>query len=261
MNETIESISNHVVILGWSERVERIVAELRNEVHRASGDIRPVLIITELDNGSVRTKFERVYFMYGRANDISVLARANLSQAHSLLIPANLPDAEASDGHSVFSLLAALSVHPKLRVCLEVSRSENGTTLSHIRRHNLSAGDLEIVSFESVAERLLAQASVSSGVTRVYDHLLSFGEDSNELYVCETSPRWLGKSFRELSGACFEHEVILLGYDHDDALVLNPRNREYSFVAADKVWYMSYNRAAGLRVINPELLERITSNR
>lgn len=261
MNETIETIANHVVILGWSERVERIVAELRNEVHRASGDIRPILVITESKDTTVIGNYERVYFMFGRINDIEVLRRANLSQAHSLLIPATLPEASAADGQSVFSLLAALSVHPSLRVCLEVSRSQNGTTLAHIRRKNLSAGDIEIVSFESVAERLLAQAAVSNGVTRVYDHLLSFGEDSNELYVSVISPRWSGKTFRDLSGACFGHQVILLGYEHLDELVLNPKDREYIFAAGDKAWYMAYSRAAGLEIIHPECLEQLYSNR
>lgn len=261
MNETIETISNHIVILGWSERVERIVSELRNSVHQASGDIRPILIITDSKDTSVVSNFDRVYFMFGRANDVAVLHRANLAQAHSLLIPASLPEASAADGQSVFALLAALSVHPNLRVCLEISRSQNGESLAHIRRNNLAAGDIEIVSFESVAERLLAQASISNGVTRVYDHLLSFGEDSNELYVSELSPRWVGKTFRDLSIACFENEVILIGYDHQDDLVLNPRNRQYVFTPADKAWYMSYNRAAGLRVIHPEFLERLDASR
>ncbi|MBN8548325.1 MAG: NAD-binding protein [Deltaproteobacteria bacterium] len=257
MNETIQSISNHVVILGWSERVKRIVAELRNEVHRASGDIRPILIISESQDAEIGSAYERVYFMHGRANDVNVLARANLAAAHSLLIPATMPEAEASDGHSVFSLLAALSVHPNLRVCLEVSRSENGTALAHIRRNNLSAGDIEIVSFESVAERLLAQASVSSGVTRVYEHLLSFATDSNEIYVCEASAPWQGKSFRELSAVCFEREVIVLGYEHEGELILNPKDREYTFAPGDKVWFLAYSRAAGLSVIDPELLKRV----
>ncbi len=253
MDDSIQSIRDHIVILGWSERVQRIIHELRNEIHRASGDMRPILVITELEGSSIRLDLERVYFMYGRLNDINVLKRANLAQAHTLLIPATLHETEVADGQSVFSLLAALSVNPALRVCVELSRAENGETLSHIQQHNMSKGDIEVVSFESVADRLLAQAAISNGVTRVYDHLLSFGADSNELYTTPLDQRWIGKTFRALSSACFDKEVILLGYQHDADLVLNPKNREYVFSPGDCAWFMAYNRAAGLAVINPSL--------
>ena len=255
MDDAIESIKGHIVILGWSNRVQRIIQELRNDIHRASDDMRPILVITELESSAIRLDVERVYFMYGRLNDVNVLKRANLAQAHTLLIPAALHETEAADGQSVFSLLAALSVNPSLRVCVELSRAENGETLSHIRRHNMSKGDIEVVSFESVADRLLAQAAVSNGVTRVYDHLLSFAADSNELYTSPVSSAWIGKTFRNLSSACFDEEVILLGYEHGTDLVLNPKDREYTFETGDRVWFMSYNRASGLKVINPERMQ------
>lgn len=258
MNEKVETISNHVVILGWSSRVERIIKELRNEVHRASGDIRPILVITEYEDKAASSAFERVYFMYGRLNDVEVLRRAHLDTAHSLLIPAVLPQGQVADGQNVFSLLAALTVNPALRVCVEVSQVESGETLGQIHKRSLSAGDIEVVSFESVADRLLAQAAVSSGVTRVYDHLLSFAEDSNEIYVSELSPRWHGKTFRQLAMACFETEVILLGYENDGGLVLNPKERDYVFAPGNRAWFLSYNRAAGLKVVNPEFL--VTNN-
>jgi Trk K+ transport system NAD-binding subunit len=251
MKESYETIENHIVILGWSDRVRRIVAELRNEVHRSASDLKPILIVTD-HSDSIQLPFERIYINYGRINDPDVLRRAYLDRAAALLIPTVSHDSIISDGESVFSLLSALSVNPSLRVCVEVAQAHNGTILEQIRQKSLTDGDIEIFSFESVSERLLAQASINRGVTRVYDHLLSFSPHSNEIYVTVLSDRWIGTTFRQLATECFNREVILLGYEHGEELVLNPKHRDYVFAPGDKAWYISYDKTAGLKIMNPD---------
>ncbi|MBX7144906.1 MAG: NAD-binding protein [Oligoflexia bacterium] len=249
MSDSIQSISGHIVILGWSRRVERIVRELRNDVHRLAGEMRPILIITEQSLSQTKTDFERVYFLHGRYNDMEVLRRANLDTAHSLLIPTTIPEADAADGQSVFSLLAALSVNPSLRVCVEVARAESSDTLSYIRRKGVTEGDVEIVSFESFAERILAQTAVNRGVSRVYDHLLSFGTDSNEVYMLPLPANWHGKTFRALFQHCFEREVIVIGFERAGQLCLNPKNRDTLLAPDDAIWFIAYDKAAGIACI------------
>ena len=251
MEESFGTLENHIVILGWSPRVGRIVRELRNEVHGGIEIQKPILIITADDLESLHVPYEKVYLIQGRVNDPEVMRRANLSRASSLLIPTVLHDTSASDGETVFALLSALSVNPSLRVCVEIAQAQNGVTLDQIRRQHLAAGDIEIVSFESVAERLLAQAAINPGITDVYDHLLSFSPTTNEIYVADIAPQWAGKTFRDLAQACFEHEVILIGYQNGGEPVLNPKNRDYVFSAATRVWYIAYNKFDGLKVINP----------
>lgn len=249
MEDSFESIQDHIVILGWSHSVPRIIRELRDEVHRSANDLYPILIVTPEREHTLEHHFERVYFIYGKVNDPSVLARANLSRAHAVLIPTTIRETNISDGEGVFCLLSTLAVEPNARVCLQVANSDNGKTLEHIRHSNFKSGDVEIISFESVAERLLAQSAINPGVTRVYDHLLSFSEDTNEIYVCDVAPRWHGKSFRELSRACFDAEVILIGFEKNGAQELNPKNRDHVFEPGERAWYISFNKAAGLKVI------------
>ena len=254
VNESIRGISNHIVILGWSKRIERMVKELRNEVHQLSGDLLPILILTELQGEAIQAPFEKVYFIHGKPNDLELLRRANLVEAHSLLIPSQETGSEVSDGRNLFALFAVLSINPKLRVCLELSDSTNGETLQRIRDSGLMSENVEIVSFESVADRLLAQAAITFGITRVYDHLLSYGADSNEIYFSPISKTWIGKSFRALHNSCFDQEVILIGYQRAGELVINPKDREALIEANDLACFISYNRAAGLTIINPEHL-------
>jgi Trk K+ transport system NAD-binding subunit len=251
MEENFSTIENHIVILGWSDRVKRIISELRNEVHGGLADQKPILVVADQPETSLRIPYEKVYVIYGRINDAAVLKRANLPCAAALLIPTTLHNTSVSDGETVFTLLAALSINPKLRVCIEIAEAQNSETLERIRHQQLTQGDIEIVSFETVAERLMAQAAVNPGITEVYDHLLSFSPVSNEIYVSDLSPQWAGKSFRSLAKECFEREVILIGYQTGEELTVNPKNRDYVFLPNDRVWFIAYNKFDGLKVVNP----------
>jgi hypothetical protein len=247
--------SNHIVILGWSERVARIISHLRNNVLRGSNDIHPIVVVTEetIDRRSV-DNFEKVYFLYGRSNSNEVLKRADIGRARALLIPTKSQTNTTSDGGTVFSLLAALSIRPDLQVCVEMTSPENGDALEHIVHTSVVEGDVEVVSLESICEKLLAQAAINKGITRVYNNLLSFCEESNEIYVTPLSPQHNNKSYRDLSQLAFERQVILLGYERNGEMTLNPKDREIILHAGDLIWFMSYNKKDGLLVFCPEVL-------
>ena len=117
------TIRDHIVILGWSPRVNRIISELRNETEGNADNRRPILIVTEEQGGQFVLPFEHVYVMHGNPRDPEVLRRANLAHAHTLLIPTMLRDTSVSDGETVFALLAALSVNPQLRACVEIAQN------------------------------------------------------------------------------------------------------------------------------------------
>ena len=253
--QEFKTIEGHVVILGWSDRVPRIIAQLRNSVHRRSNDLRPILVVVPHYDETIKVAFEQVYYLYGRLNDPAVLRHANVAKAQMVLIPTPMKNAAAEDGEAVFQMMAVLAINPEMRVCVELASAEDAAALDHIRCQSLKQGDIEIVSFEAVAEKLMAQATVNKGITRIYDHLLSFGEDSNEIYVSDLDERWLGKSFRTIAAECFDRGTILIGYERGGEMVLNPRDREVIVQRGDRVWYIAYNKAEGLEVLNPEALK------
>ncbi|MCB0355069.1 MAG: NAD-binding protein [Bdellovibrionales bacterium] len=248
MNE-ISSFENHIVILGWSRRVERIIRELRNEVHRSSNDLRPILIVVPTPRADIQSRFERVYFVYGHINDPEVLARAQIARAHTVLIPSLPIEDRSLDGEAVFSMLAALSVNSKARLCVELANAENSEILEKIRKDVLTNPGIEIVSFETVAEFLLAQASVNPGITRVYSHLLSFSEDTNELYVAELPSTWAQQSFQSLAHHCFDRGVIVFGFERDGQLQVNPTKRDVTLQPEDKIWFMALSKSDGMRAM------------
>ena len=250
-----ESIEDHIVILGWSDRVQRIIHELRNEEHEASGDLKPILVVTTDRTASIDLPFERVYVIHGQLADTRVLERANLSRATTVLIPALDSSCPDQDGDSIFALLAVLAVCPQAQVCVELTKGAHTEVLERTRAAGFFGSKIEFVAVESISERLLAQSAINPGVTRVYDHLISFTEESNEVYVVELPPNWIGKSFRQLAEHSFDRGIILVGYEANGAMAINPVDRDYIFQSGSRGWFIGFNRADVLKVVDPAKLK------
>ena len=251
MEQQFSSISDHIVILGWSERVKRIIGELRNDNLKRSNSLKPILIIAGEDQQVCELPYDRIYVIRGSSTDAAVLRRANVQQAAAVLIPTRLTDTTAADGEGLFALLNVISVNPDIHASVELAEVCHSQTIEHVRHKELGAGKIEVVSLESVSERLLAQSVINPGVTDVYNHLLSFDVNSNEIYVSPVGDKWVGCTFRELAEDCFNNSVILIGYESSGRQVLNPRERQYLFEPGDKAWFIAYDKADGMRIISP----------
>lgn len=240
MENSINTLENHIVILGWSSRVKRIIDQLRNDGNFSSDSFEPILVVAPNSDITQLSGLNRVYFILGDITDLHTLKRANIQHAKVVLIPSEIEEVTTSDGNGVFALLATLSLNPDVRICVEVASAAHGLALEQIREKKLLARSVEVVSFESLAERLLAQSAINAGITKVYDHLLSFDE-SNEVYPIELPAIWSGRTFRDLALSCFEKQVLLIGYESDGKLVINPRDRNYVFSPGDRAWFISYD--------------------
>ena len=53
MEQPYSSIEKHIVILGWSERVQRIVGELRSEEQSSGSETRPIGAYQGLQSSAV----------------------------------------------------------------------------------------------------------------------------------------------------------------------------------------------------------------
>ena len=62
----------------------------------------------------------------------------------------------------------------------------------------LGTGQVEIVSSKLVAQNLLAQVVVTPGLTNVYNDLLTFGENSMEIYGQKVPKQFIGKTFDDI---------------------------------------------------------------
>lgn len=107
------------------------------------------------------------------------------------------------------------------------------------RAHLEDAGVDEIVCSTDLGLGVLAQAAISPGMSLLYADLLSYTEESPELYTVEAEcypGEFVGKSFQEIASALNTHRhgpnpAILVGVRRGDEVYLNPRAERRAAVA------------------------------
>jgi hypothetical protein len=75
---------------------------------------------------------------------------------------------------------------------------------------------VDVVLGRDYARGMLAQAVLNPGVTEVYDHLLGFSDESNDLYAVPVPERMVGRTFAEASLELVDDDretVTVLGLD------------------------------------------------
>ena len=210
--------SDHTVVLGWSDSIYTIVAELTiaNESRR-----RPAIVVLA-DRDSVemeedlRTKVpdlrgSRLVCRSGSPMDIDQLAVTNHAAARSIIVLA--PQSEDPDAEVIKTLLA-----------LAHSGERSPHVVAEIRDHaNLGAARLvagenaALLHVDDTIARLLVQTARQSGAGAVYADLFDF--DGDEIYFL--TDHALATSTYAEAQAAFE-EVTVIGVCDADGVRLNP---------------------------------------
>jgi voltage-gated potassium channel Kch len=211
--------SGHTVILGWSEAVFTILAELAvaNESAR-----RPVVVIladrdkVEMEE-DIREKLPdlrgtRVVCRSGSPIDLGDLALSSSQAARSIIVLASAgPD---PDSEVIKTLLALTHDNPEgAPIVAEITDPANLDTARMVGK-----GRAVIVDKRGTVARLIVQTSRQSGAAAVYTELFDF--DGDEIYF--HSGHGLGdQTYGEVLGNHEEAMVIGL-LDSSGTAVLNP---------------------------------------
>ena len=210
---------NHVLILGWSNRIFSILNELA--IANLSERKATVVIFSSKVRADMEIEISKRCSNLGklkvvtRTGDITNpndLARANISGAKSIVIL----DADANaDASIVSAILAIRSVAPDstARIIAEVDDSHIASIIESSSNNRVLA-----VRSDDVISRVTAQASRQPGLAAVVLDLLDFAGD--ELYF-KRVPALEGSSYSEALLAFAESSVI--GFVESDGSVhLNP---------------------------------------
>lgn len=213
-------LSGHTVIAGWSERTKRIIQQLR------SPDIRKqpaVVVIAPLASDTKvedRASFRGVWVVEGDRLQSETLRRADLGTAScAVVLAGNSPDC----GGALSSICCAMEIErlaPSVHTIVETRTSTESEHLARIRAD-------EIVDTESMAERLVSQCVITPGIAEVYSELLSFGLNSQEVYILQVGRHLDGLCFGEVRKRLRCCDVIPLGFWRKGGQpVLNPSRIE-----------------------------------
>jgi hypothetical protein len=220
---------SRIGVCGWNEEARAVIRQLQESVIATHQDFE-ITVIDGPTTEDVRSECTRnVRFVFGDPTRSQVLENAGVKAMETLVVLADYAGAEresSSDHRALVICLAAIKVNPSLHLIVQVLHSEN-------QEHFERLEGVEIVSVEDLAEKLLAQAVISPGITSVFLELLTATEDSNEIYVVPVPARWQGMTFSEIA-ACIPNEAsaaVALGYrttppEGRQVIVLNPRQRK-----------------------------------
>ncbi len=231
--ETIKmpsDIKQQIVLCNWNSSGDRIIKELH------SGQAVPnteIVVISEnrINEEELRRSpaYSKVYFIHSDPVLHDVLESARVHLAKSVVI---LADEESTDPDAK-SALVALALKS---ICLKLGVE----TLPHIvaeaknhrkTQHLYNAGVEEIICATDLGLGVLAQCALNAKLSVVYNELLTYGSETNEIYIVPStsySPKLIGKSFIE---ACAilnanrnpNNPSVLIGLRRDDRVLMNPR--------------------------------------
>jgi voltage-gated potassium channel Kch len=201
--------ANHTVILGWSDQVFAILAELM--VANANQKNPCVVVLGEKDKVEMEDEIRdkvgatgrtRVVCRTGSPIDLGDLDIVSLNSARAIIVIA--PEGDEPDS-SVIKTILAITNNPRRRaepyhIVAEIGDPKNLEVARMVGRD-----EVELVMVGDLIARIVAQTCRQSGLSVVYTELLDFGGD--EIYFRE-EPALQGKTFGEALLAYADSAVI-----------------------------------------------------
>nr|WSW64825.1 NAD-binding lipoprotein [Streptomyces sp. NBC_00995] len=213
--------SGHTVVLGWSDQIFTVVAELVAANANRGRSAIAVLAdrdVTEMEEelrsevgDTGRTK---VVCRNGRPTDPAALTRVSPATADVVLVlPRDQPHEDAEIVKNLLALRTAVDEGSRVRTVAVVRDARYRLAAE------LAAGPGAVVlEIDDVTARLVAQCARQPGLSLVYQELLDFAGD--EFYVVD-APSQSGRVFSEVLRACPTSSVVGV-VRADGTLRLNP---------------------------------------
>ena len=198
--------SNHVLILGWSNRIFPIISELT--VANANISNAVVAVFADLDRQTMDEQINdrvkdlgtlKLVTRTGDSTNPNELARTNIENARAIII---LSEDPASDATVVSTVISIRSLIPNSEtpIVVEMFNRDHAEALNHA-----TAGQVRPILAQDVIARVTAQASRQPGLVAVILDLLDFAGE--EIYFQEV-PELVGHNYGEILPAFDSASVV-----------------------------------------------------
>ena len=200
----------HIVILGNNLHLDNVI----RQVHAALAGRHFIVVVAE-DGHQLEALdpavYRKVFVVPGDPRRVEVLDRADIDCAARVIVLApdvGTLDNREADNLSLMATVAVLSRGQRLPLVVQLRSSES-------LRLTRGLPEVDFVVTRSFGERMLAQGVLNPGVTEVYDHLLTFSSDSNEVYTIDVPERFVGRSFGDVQLELLDSEgsITPIGID------------------------------------------------
>ncbi|MER5889475.1 NAD-binding lipoprotein [Streptomyces sp. NPDC001941] len=200
--------SGHTVVLGWSEQLRTVVAELvvahagrRSGVVVVLADRDPAEMDEELRTDLGDLGRTRLVLRSGRPTDPLALARVSPATAAAVVVlPREDPAEDAEIVKTLLSLRAVVGQERELPVVAAVRDDR------YLAAARLAGGPgATVLEVDDVSARLLVQCARRPGLSLVHQELLDYAGDE---FHTVRDPALHGLTFRQASAACPESSAV-----------------------------------------------------
>ncbi|XP_073106700.1 probable ion channel POLLUX isoform X2 [Elaeis guineensis] len=198
-SEVIES--NHILILGWSDKLGSLVKQLAIANKSLGGGV--VVVLAERDKEEMEMDIAKLEFDFMKTSVIcrsgsplilADLKKVSVSKARAIIVLAADENADQSDARALRVVLSLTGVKEGLRghVVVEMSDLDNEPLVK------LVGGELiETVVAHDVIGRLMIQCALQPGLAQIWEDILGF--ENAEFYI---------KRWPQLDGMHFEDVLV-----------------------------------------------------
>lgn len=266
---SVQKNSERIVICNWNYRGDRIIKELHSP--QAVPDC-PIVVLSEkkieTDQYYKRQYYQNVTFIYGDSTDKKVLEFVNAHLAKSVIILADDSVQDPDAKSTLIALAISKLVETKQKQHSRLVKPHISAESKNHRKIELlkDAGVDEVVCSMDYGLGLLAQSAITKNISQIYDDLLRYSQDTNEVYILQPPsadkpdiPKQIwtecfaGKTFSQASTFLSKYRneknpLILIGVRSNQKTYINPRidehgNQEFTvFNEHDKPIVISYSR-------------------
>jgi len=206
--KALKDMKNHILLCGWNYTANEVISEIH-----AEDKTKEIVIVANLDEKPVGDA--HVEFVRGDPADMVKLEMACFRTASAAIVLHDESNGNERDGQGVLTVLAIKHECPEIYVCVQILDENNA---EHCRR----AGADEVIVTGGLTAKLLGQATLDHGVTRVVSELLS-NKYGNQLYKIKCPEEYVGSTFNSVLAAFKDdHEGIILGIEKVDQFLTNP---------------------------------------
>jgi len=237
-----KELENHIVICNWNERGSRIIEEIHSPLAAPKTEI---IVITEKHKKRKELRSDRrVHFRKADPTSHDVLKKARVYLAKSVII---LADSESQDPDGKAALIS---------LAIQKLKKDSGKgpyiiaeiTSPHKKELLEVGGVTELVCSTDYGFRIMAQCAVNAKLSEVYQQLLAYSKETNEIYFVDRYhyPKcFKDRSLKEVSRIINddrdpENPAILLGVKRGDEVLLNPREKDFTIEQNDTLIVMAY---------------------
>ena len=239
----MKNYKDHIVICNWNSKAAGIIRQML----QADTETTPDIVVVSTSDVQNCEEFsdsdsESLYFVKDDPTHHATLKRLGASRSKAVILLAD-EEMEAPDEKNALIALAVKHLEhdenkkKDIHVVAELMNPDR-------ERHLQEAGVDEVISARDYSSGIIAQSAFFANMSTVYQRLLTYSGDSNEMYFIKPGnypASFVGASFAELGHKISERNtsypespLLLLGVKRSDgSILLNPQQKQFGQLKQD----------------------------